>query len=488
MARIRFPEFAPDRIKYDPEVTDYVLNVFPKVDSYGPMGQFTALSTALESVPRGAILAVLPTGGYVFFAFTEATAWRLSSVDNDWDEVTNVGGDYSVPASGAFECVQFGSDIIATNGFDEVQKYPLGSDPTLFVDLGGTPPKARHVGVVSDFLVLGGPDDWGLNSVMWSGVNDAETWTVGSKACDYQQFPDGNEVLAVKGFETGAVIIQEGALRLMNSNFSSPLVFDFQAVDKSKIATAPRSVVKAGSDVFFLTRQGFYKFPNIPIGNERVDKFFFNDLDEGYIWQTQGAADPNQNIVFWRYKSVDYNSTEASDRVIIYNYALDKWSLANAELTWICDATTPGVTLEGLANYFSSLDDVTPSLDSRYWRGGTPLIAGFNTSYQLGFFSGLPMEAVLSTNALYLNPGRRAFVNGFTPVTDTAAATGRVGVLANRYGDSVSWKGDAAMQRTGLIPARANARFHRFEVTIPENTEWNHIQGIEVEPTDGGSQ
>ncbi|MBW4968616.1 hypothetical protein KZZ04_19995, partial [Pseudoalteromonas sp. CR1] len=68
-----------------------------------------------------------------------------------------------------------------------------GSQP--FVDLGGNPPRARHMGVVGDFLVLAGLPDT-PQSVRWSDSGDIEQWGLGldQHEADEQLLPDGGAV------------------------------------------------------------------------------------------------------------------------------------------------------------------------------------------------------------------------------------------------------------------------------------------------------
>lgn len=48
-----------------------------------------------------------------------------------------------------------------------------------FADLAGSPPKARRITVVGDFIVMGNLDEGGTqypNRVRWSGFNNSEAW------------------------------------------------------------------------------------------------------------------------------------------------------------------------------------------------------------------------------------------------------------------------------------------------------------------------
>jgi hypothetical protein len=485
---ISFAEFAPDRSDFDPAVTDNVLNVMPGQTGYLPFPDKAAVSNALEAEPRGAFLARTGAGVYQTFAFTETAAYIYNSTTREWDDVTKPATTYSVPSEGAWSVVQFGDYVIATNGSDPVQYYNLAS-PTTFLDLPGTPPSGTVAAVVGDFLAFGNTDDYGPRSVVWSGINNSEYWTPGNRGSDFQLFPEGGEVLGIAGFEGGAVVFQDNVIREMTVNLSSPFIFNFRKTDETRTIVAPRSIVRAGGGIFFLTLEGFFRYgqPSQPIGNERVDRFFQADADFNSLWQAQGAADPVNKVVYWRYKSVNGGSDTTTDRVLIYNYLLDKWSIANVELSWIFPSTTPGETLESLDALGFTLDTFPTSFDSRLFSGGTPLIGGFDASYRLVFFNGTPLEATLQTGDTALAFPRRAFVNGFRPITDASTVYGNV-ATRDRHGANRVWGNEALIQSTGLVPARANGRLHRFEVRVPAGTEWTHIHGIEPNATPGGNR
>lgn len=485
---IEFAAFAPDRSAFDPSVTNYVRNVIPRPTSYGPFPAKVTVGDALPGRPRGAFLARTSAGVYQTFAWTEDAAYKFNGTDKDWDDVTKTATTYAVPTEGAWSVRQFGNYVVAVNGVDNPQYYDLSSS-SLFDDLAGSPPVGTHAAVVGDFLVFGNTDAYGPRSVAWSGLNDAEAWTVGSQASDYQVFPEGGEILGIAGFDGGAVIFQDNVIREMVFDPASQYVFQFRKTDETRTIVAPRSIVRAGGGIFFLTLEGFFRYgqPSVPIGDERIDRWFRDDVNIDQIWQTQGAADPVNKIVYWRYSSVNHARTDTTDRVLIYNYAVDRWSVADVELSWIFPATSPGETLESLDALGFTLDTFPTSFDSRIFAGGTPLIAGFDENYKLVFFSGTPLEAVIQTGDVSLNGMRRAFVNGFRPISDAEDVSGRV-AIKDRHGDALAWKAEASINRTGIIPCRANGRLHRFEITIPAEEAWNHAHGVDVPAVPGGDQ
>lgn len=481
---IPFASFEPDRSDFDTNTTDTVLNVMPRLNGWGPFPSLSLASNALPAVPKGAFLARTSSGTYRTFAGTATKLYEFNGTTRNWDDVSKPATTYAVPSEGSWQFAQFGDLVIATNGVDTPQKFNFGGGST-FDDLGGSPPKGSYITVVGDFLLLGSTDT-SVRQVWWSGLNNAEFWTPRKQSSDFQTFPEGGQVLGMAGFDLGCVIFQDNIIREMtrDPNF----VFSFQRTDNTRTIAAPLSIVSAGGSIFFATLEGFFRYgrPSTPIGNERVDRFFADDVDSSYLFLMQGASDPINKTVYWRYRSNNHTNADTTDRVILYNYALDRWSLIDVELSYIFPSTTPGQTLESLDALGYTLDTLPTSLDSRQWAGGTPLIGGFDADFKLGFFSGSPLDATLQTGDQQLAPPFRSYVSGFRLVGDPETYSGRVSAKST-YGAARTWGNSASSNRTGLVPARSSARLHRFEVTIPSQT-WAHAHGVEPEAVPEGEQ
>jgi hypothetical protein len=105
--------------------------------------------------------------------------------------------------------------------------------------------------------------------------------------------------------------------------------------------------------------------------------------------------------------------------------------------------------------------------------------------------SGEPLEVVLQTSDVELTSGSRSFASGFRPLCDARRglqADGRQGVK-DWAGGPRTWKDAAGVSpRTGLVPARASGRYHRFEVTIPASQKWTAVYGVDPEGHPEGQQ
>lgn len=487
---IPFAQFGPDRSVFDATFCDKIENVLPKAGSYGPFPSFTPISQALPAAPLGTILAYVDNGQYRLFVATATKIYMFDTPTLGWLDVSKPGG-YVGTSERKWSFTQFGDRVIATNGGDPVQWIDVNT-PVQFADLPNAP-KAFYAGTLGDFVMLANLAS-NQRAVQWSGLNDSTFWTPRQRSSDFQPFPDGGEIMGFAGGNKGAIIfhaesIREGALALDTS-----LVMTFAQTVANHGCLAPRSIVQTGSGTYYLSDDGFYRYgtPPVPIGVERVDNFFLNDADLSEIFQVYGSEDPNRKIVYWAYKSTANPLAGSYDKVLLYHYGIDRWSLLNPGtiLTGLIDAVTPGYTLDSLASLGLGLDQLPFSLDSRAWAGSTPLIAAFDTSYKFGLFSGPPLPATLQTGEAQLTAGKRTFVNGFKVLCDAPVVNGRV-ATKDWAGSTDAWRLQAAAStKTGLIPARASGQFHRFEVTIPAmaTNVWNDIHGVDPVGVPEGEQ
>src|SRR5262249_30726996 len=193
----------------------------------------------------------------------------------------------------------------------------------------------------------------------------------------------------VAGGEFG-VIFQESAMRRMVYAPGSPVIFNIERITEDKGLMAPYSLIRAGDKIFFLAPHGFQGMVStgLPqaIGKERFDRTFFADYDSGSIQMIIGAADPGQTRVYWAYKS-QAGTIGQFDKILCYDYALDRASILAMSGEYLASLARPGVTLEGLDSVSGSLDALSFSLDDVSINALSRLSA-VGAAHKLGFFAG----------------------------------------------------------------------------------------------------
>lgn len=475
---VQLAEYAPDRSRLDMTASDLIRNVVPTINGYGPLPNIAPFTDALAAAPLGAFMARQTDGSIVIFAGTATKLYKLAS-DGSWTDVTRAsGGDYSATA---WRFDQFGDTVIAVNGADANQAFTLASS-TDFDALSSSSPIAGHVWVESGYLGLGNIS--GQEKRFYrSGLDSATSWTIGHSGCTYQDIPDGGAVQGACGDETGAFIFTERKVVRTTNQPGLSIGFTMADYDPARGTPAPGSIVRAAGTIFFLSEEGFYSLgqPSVPIGAERVNKTFIEDVDN--IETVQGAADPRRQIVWWRYTSQDGGS-----KMLGYNWFLDRWTSASLNIKLLLSAGTAGYTLGELESVlgYTALSDVPFPLGSQAWKGGRPALAGFDANNKLGFFDGDALEATMDSSGMPLGgEGLRSFVSGFRPVGDVSGAYGQVG-HSETFGGALAFTAEAAQNVTGLIPTRSSGRKQRLRVRVPAATEWTDISGFEVQVRKAG--
>lgn len=475
-----FGEFRPDTSDYETKFTRNVLNVVPQADGYGPFLGFLALSAALAAACRGVFYARNNDGSITIFAGTSTKLYKMSNTDFTWSDVSKGSSTYSaVPTGDQWQFAQFNNFVFAVQTNTVPQVYDLTSS-TNFADLGGSPPQARYIAVVNRFLVLSGLTSSTPYRIQWSGLNATTTWTSGTNSSDSQDLPDGGIPRTIGGGEYG-LITQDQAIRRM-VYVGGAVVFQIERVVQDAGIYAPLSLVRGGDRLFYIATDGFKMiapggYPQ-PIGKERVDRTFFAEVDSGSLQLILGASDPKTSRVYWSYRSASSSASGLFDKILIYDYALERWSKASVSGEYLSTLASPGRTLENLDSINSSIDALTFSLDDV----STSVLAklsGADSSHKVGFFSGDALEATLETSE-HSGDGKRVYVNGFSPMTDAASLYGSVSYRDTPRATK-SYTTETAVNSNNFCPARIETRLAGGKVRIPASTVWTYATGIEPE-------
>lgn len=480
IATLPFPEYRPDIAPINGDFCDTADGVIPSLQSYRPLASMVNYSNALTARCQGAV-AVTDNGGNSLNFAGDATKF-YKMVSGSWNDVT--GSAIATPVDQQINFAKFGNLVVAVNGFNAPQKFDITSSLT-FSNLGGTPPVAKYSAVVRDFLVLGNigstPD-----TIHWSGFNNAEQWSIGANQSDTQQFPDGGWVQGVVGGEV-MYVFQERSIR-RGTYVGGDLIFQFDEIAQNRGLVAPGSLAKVGASIYFLDYDGFYVLSGDqvrPLGKERVDKTFLADVNQSYLYRIQRAIDPINSLILWAYPSRE--SPDGSlDKVLIYNWAIDRFSTATFSSEFIYSAIQEGYTLEQL-DPFGTIDTLPFSLDSRVWTGGSVSLGVFDASHKLSFLTGPNLAATLSTSERQLSRGRRAFINGARPVVDASAATVSIGTR-ERFADDIVYTSESAMGDDGSCSTLASGRYTKARLSIPQGTQWSHASGIDLTFRDAGAR
>lgn len=500
---LEFPEYLPDLPAYNNPGMTVATNVIPAGASYKPVPELIAYSNALGTFARGAISTRDPQFGSSYnFAGDGTKLYALGkTTPGIWDDVSKVGG-YTTSDDEQWSFTQFGARVIATNFADAIQSYVMGTS-TLFADLSVDAPKARYIDTVRDFVMVANTydsvDGFVPNRVRWSGIGDSTAWTVSAVTlADFQDLDAKyGWITQLVGGDYG-LVFQERAITRMDF-VGSPVVFQFTTVERDNGTKYADSVVPIRGLTFYIGLDGFYVFDgqqSVAIGSNKVDNFFFADLDTNNDFRISSAVDYNNHLIIWAYPGQG-NINGTPNKLLIYNYspnAKHRWSYVDFTtsavnpngIEYIYSALSEGYTLDQLddwesAHGYSKNIDVLPySLDSRVWDGNNILYGAFDSSHKLAFNStNTYMTAVLDTAEIQLTEGQRSDVFRLKPYVDGSSSTVTVQIgTRNLFTEAVTFGSPLPLDVNGEIQCRSNARYHRMRVDIAGG--FTHAIGVEV--------
>jgi hypothetical protein len=470
ISRINFGEWTPDQ----PGITNGLRraeNVYSKLVGYGALPTVVDYSLAASENLNNVVAGKTTAGATLVFAGGSTKLFKLDAADLSLDNVSK-SGNYTTPTDQRWRFTQFGNVIIAANGQAKIQGYNLNS-ASLFADLSADAPDARYVTVVRDFVVSGHQTSY-YNRVQWSALGDESSWaTSATTQADFQDIPDGGSIVGVTGGEYGLILMDRSIHRM--SYVGSPLVFQFDNISRNLGCYEANSIIQYGGTTFFLGDDGFYACDGqqiIPIGNEKINRFFFDNVDEGTLYLMSAAVDPTKKLIIWAYAS---NSSATADSLLIYNFQTQRWTSGTTTVDRIASTSTPAVTLEGM-DVYGNLDTILTTFDSRLWLGGRLQLAGVDGA-KIVTFSGANATAYIETGDIEV-PGATSSITLVKPTVE--GGSGSVALLSRRLlTESTVFGSQTAADAENRVSVRGIGRYHRLQLT--PTGSWTSAVGMDID-------
>lgn len=508
---LEFGEWKPD---LPPLLNDGLTRcegVLPNEQGYIPVNTFVAVTTtAINNRPQGIFTARDPSAVGATYVFV-GTNTKLYQADGSiWTDVS--GAVYTTADEERWNFVQWGNEVIATNFADPIQVKTIGGGA--FSALGGSPPQARYIATVDNFVVIGNLLDTGVYlplRIQWSAYNTNNSWATSptTQAGSLDLVNNGGWIMGIVGGDYG-IIFQEFCITRM-SYIGSPLVWQFDTLEQERGAYAPGGIQPIGDNIAYLAQDGFFVFDgrqSIPIGDGKIDRAFFAEsgpiaLNRLYIDRINTAIFPNELIICWSYSSINADPPGINDTILFYNYspsAKSKWSVLRTNTTDVEPGTTDinhyiigsplslGYTLDGLDAVSTNIDSLPNpppndiSLDSPYWMGQQKILGVINEDLKLAFLSGVDYyDAYFETGEYQLNPPNRTSVTLMRPFID--APDGLAIILVAMSGRdteefSASFSNTVTVNASGFANVRCNSRFQRAYVKVSNG--FGTAEGIDV--------
>lgn len=478
---MQFPygPLAPDATEMEPGTCVVANGVLPLRAGYGPAPSIVVSGTAgaLPAAPRGVASIVLNGGTWKVFGFTEDDVYELQS-DDTW---SSLGGSFTLTSGDDWSTLHFGNYLLATNTTDGLVSYNVES-PAGFssVSAAGNP---RFIFLCGNMLFgldcLDSAGNRNNRLIRNSDFNSFTDWTNG--AADYQPLEDGGALVA--GFaisETAALVLQTGAIRMIQIGAAGGgALYALKLVSDGVGSVGARSCVSYDGSVYWLATDGFRRFSLgggiETIGAGLIDDYFFDRVDQSALQLVQGAVDPFQKVIWWRYKRQGAASDIVFTDIIGYSWEFKRWVTSNEETSYFATIATPGILLDNMDSY-GPMDSITIPLDSRLFQGGQPVFGALNGDYKFGTFSGGAQAATITTATR--NSGTSGLISFATPIDDAPNATLELGVK-DAISDTIEWKTAASKAASGRVPLRGRGMNVAFRWKAAANEEWTFARGID---------
>lgn len=470
----------PDQPGISGALTD-AKNVVSQAIGYGFLPTAARFSQAASENLTTLVAGKTPSNLTKLFAAGTTKIYDVSGVGALTD-VSKSGGYTPNANNDRFRFTQFGNTIIGTNNSNPMQAYTLGTS-TAFADLSATAPICKFLTVVRDFVVTAFTTESGVlypTRVRWSGINDETTWGSSQVTqADYQDIPDGGQIVGIRGGEFGLVFLEKGIIRMSYSG--TPFIFQFDNISRGKGCISASSIAQTQGVCFFLSDDGFYMCDGQQIqaiGSEKIDRWFFANADENAFDTMSAAVDPVRKLIIWNFKT-----TFSQRQLIIYNFKTQKWTYGDANADYISDASTSAVSLGGLDDISSSIDALTVSLDSILYMGGKYFLGGTSGVYVVTY-NGQPATGQLITGDI--NAGGRSIVTLARPLIDNGSATVSV-ASRTLLSEELSYSTPVAADSENRVSLRSNGNYHRFKIT-PTGVNWTTAVGLDVDLSGQGGR
>lgn len=452
--------FAPDADPTTPGVLTSVTNLIPWEQGMkgAPTGVTPSGVPALAAECRGAAVVTKLDDTRRVFAGTTTKLYELTG--GAWSDVST--GSYTGGADTRWSIAQFGNSTIASNLADAIQRSTTG----VFAAIAGAP-KAKIVFSVGTQIMALNTDDGTSKPDGWHccATYDETTWTPSiTTLC-----ASGRVVSQPGAFTAGgrlgeyAVGYKEKSI-FIGQFVGAPSVWDWVQVPGGEAGCIGQDAwADIGGAHFIVGQDNFWLFDGsrpVPVGDELLRQWFYNNSSPNYRYKTQCVCDRQNNVVWVFYCSA---TSSVPDKAVVYHMKSKLWGAVDITVEATLGYVSAGATIDGLTSLSATIDGLSSfSFDSQYWLVGGRSLAAFNSSHQLQSITGPSTTSAMTTGDIgdddqvsIATQIRLRFAPGYKPT----AATVQTYTKSELGGSLVT--GSASTMQDGKFDVLDSARWHR---------------------------
>jgi len=455
---------------------DKLLGFAPDADPATP-GILTALTNmipweqGLKGAPRGATPSGVPAlsaaciGAAVVTKLDDTRRIIAGTATNLYELIAGAWVDSGLTYTGGtdtrWSLAQFGNATLASNYTDTIQR----STGAGFTAIAGAPKAKIIFSVGTQIMALNTndgtakPDGWHCcatyDETSWSPslitlaasgriVSQPGSFTAGGRLGEY------------------AIAYKEKAI-FVGQFVGAPTIWDWVQVSGGDAGCVGQNAfADIGGAHFIVGQDNFWLFDGsrpIPVGDELLRNWFYNNSSPNNRYKTQVVCDRQNNVVW-----VFYCSTSASvpDKALVYHMKSKLWGAVDITVQATLNFVSAGVTIDGISAFSSTIDGLASySFDSQFWLVGARSLAAFNTSNQLQSLTGPCTTSSMTTGDVgdddavsFLSAIRLRFAPGYKPTAATVQTYTRMELGASPVTASTSTMND------GKFDVTNSARWH----------------------------
>lgn len=479
--RVAFQEWAPDLPPIVNPGLVRATNVLPAAGGYLPLPSLmTTGHSALNARPRGSISGLDESANAYFISGTSTKLYKMG-LSTVTDVTRAAGGAYNATGLAQWNFEQFRNTVIALNPGDDIQTISLASG--VFSQLSANAPRARYIGYIGPILVVAHLVSdpvigSAINGYRSPSITDPTSWpdptnpasgAIAAQAVLSTVPGNGGRINAViSGAEVGAFFQENAVARA--EYVGGDVILQVDPVKKAKGLLAPRAVCAFERSVLYLSEDGWQIFDyttSRPIGDQKINRTFLADYDGQYPDRVSAVLHPDLPIVVISYPGAG-NSAGQPNKLLLYNYAIDRWASGDLVLELLVRILPFGVTLDDLTgnldtDYPTSFDDIVSGF-------GAAVLGAYMSTFVPATFTGASLAATIDTGDQEHQPGRITRLSAVRPLVDGTQPTVQISARYDRRTDesAIAFGTPTELNRKGECPVRGGkGRYHRYRVNIP---------------------
>ena len=318
--------------------------------------------------------------------------------------------------------------------------------------------------------------------MQWSDINNEDVWiSSDSNQAGYQTLPSGGDVRAILGGEFG-LVLQEKAISRM-SYVGTPFIWQFDQISDNTGCLSGTSAITHNGIGYWLSESGFVACDGstvTPIGEGKINDWFFNQFDQTQSEDISVAIDPLKNLIVWNYPFS--NKTLPLRGMMFYNYDTGRWTTGVTEAKVVAELATQGRTLDSLDPDYPVLDDMPMSLDSTLFIGGKFAFCGAVEKHVVTF-NLVTDNCYITTNDMEF--GGFSVVTLAKPIVENGSAEFQI-TSRNSLNGLIDFGAISTTSPENRADLRSGGKYHRIRTKLTGS--WTKAVGFDLDITPQGSR